>query len=336
MLQLREMNRPEIGLSTAVLYPTHLTEDALTAIAELGFPVAEVFLQSQEEYTPDFGAELDRRRRELGLRVHSLHLYATYFDLWSPYPRMIQETRHRFQRLLEIAGMLEVRALTWHGLRYGLNNPTLVAAFFDSMAWAGEQAQAAGVTLCIENVSWCYLRTARQVETIRQADLPVGFTFDAFQAGESGADPVALIHAMDSRLVTVHLADYAPAGPRHLPPGEGTLDWDAILHALQAEAGGLPELKRVIVVAGESIVMESSLERGIAAIFGAAAPLPEPPSVSEPEAPVAANIADLIELAKQHYEQAQAYLKAGDWTGYGNELDALRAVLDQLAELAAE
>ena len=105
---------------------------------------------------------------------------------------------------------------------------------------------------------------------------------------------------------------------------------------LQAEAGGLPELKRVIVVAGENIVMESSLERGIAAIFGAAAPLPELPSVAEPEAPVAANIADLIEQAKQHYEQAQEYLKAGDWTGYGNELDALRAVLDQLAELAAK
>jgi hypothetical protein len=106
---------------------------------------------------------------------------------------------------------------------------------------------------------------------------------------------------------------------------------------LQAEAGGLPELKRVIVVAGENIVMESTLERGIAAIFGAAAPLPEPPSVVEPEAPVvAANIADLIEKAQQHYEQAQEYLQAGDWTGYGNELDALQAVLDQLAELAAE
>jgi hypothetical protein len=30
------MNLLEIGLSTAALYPTHLTEDALTTIAELG------------------------------------------------------------------------------------------------------------------------------------------------------------------------------------------------------------------------------------------------------------------------------------------------------------
>jgi len=63
--------------------------------------------------------------------------------------------------------------------------------------------------------------------------LPVGFTFDTFQAGESGTDPAALIHAMNSRLTTVHLADHAPGSPRHLPPGEGALDWHAILRALQ-------------------------------------------------------------------------------------------------------
>jgi sugar phosphate isomerase/epimerase len=231
---------PEIGLSTAGLYPTYLTEDALTTIAGLGFRVVEVFLQAEGEYTPAFGAELDRRRRDLGLRVHSIHLYAPFFDLWVPYPRLIQETRDRFRRLLEVAVMLEVRALTWHGLRYGVDNPRLVSAFFEGTAWAAEQAQAAGVTLCIENVSWCYLRTPEQVMAIRQAGLPVGFTFDTFQAAESGTDPEPLIHAMDSRLTTVHVADYAPAGPRHLPPGAGTLDWPTILRALRAVGYGGP------------------------------------------------------------------------------------------------
>ncbi|MDY7078381.1 MAG: sugar phosphate isomerase/epimerase [Chloroflexota bacterium] len=234
------MNPLEIGLSTAAFYPTHLTEDALTTIAELGFRVAEIFLQTGEEYTPTFGTELDRRRRDLGLRVHSLHLYAPYFDLWAPYPRMIRETRDRFRRLLEIAAKLGASALTWHGLRYGVNNPRLIAAFFESAAWAGEQAQAASCTLCIENVSWCYLRAPEHVAAIRQAGLPVGFTFDTFQAGESSTDPAALIHAMDSRLTTVHLADYTPNGPRHLPPGEGTLDWPAILRALRAVGYGGP------------------------------------------------------------------------------------------------
>ncbi len=107
---------------------------------------------------------------------------------------------------------------------------------------------------------------------------------------------------------------------------------------LQAEAGGLPELKRVIIAAGDQIAMEPTLKESMAAIFGAqAAPTePKPPVPPLPEAPVAADIADLIEKAQQHYNQAREYLQAGDWAGYGNELDALKAVLDQLAELTAE
>jgi sugar phosphate isomerase/epimerase len=226
-------SHPEIGVSTAAFYPGSLTEDALVTIADLGFRVIEIFLQASEEYSAGFGAVLDRRRRRLGLEVHSLHLYASYFDLWSPYSRTAQEARSRFQRLLEVATMLDARALTWHGLRYGVDNPRLVAAFFESAKWAGEQARAAGLTLCIENVSWCYLRTPEQVQAITQADLPVAFTFDAFQAGESDVEPAALIRAMGDRLTTVHLSDYGPEGPRHLPPGTGGLDWPELLRALQ-------------------------------------------------------------------------------------------------------
>jgi sugar phosphate isomerase/epimerase len=221
-----------IGLSTAALYPIP-TEDALITIADLGFPVVEVFLQADEEYTLDFGRMLEQRRRELELSVHSVHLHALYFNLWTPYARTTQETRARFQRTLEIVATIGGRAITWHGLHYGIDNPRLIPAFFDSVAWAGEQAQAAGITLCIENVSWCYLRTPDHVAAILQAGLPVGFTFDAFQAGESDIDPAELIHAMASRLVTVHLSDFAPEGPRHLPPDQGTLDWPSILRTLR-------------------------------------------------------------------------------------------------------
>lgn len=229
----RKSNRlPSIGVSTASFYPHYLTEDALTVAAELGFPVAEVFLQVDAEYTPAFAAVLDRRRRAGGIAVHSIHLYATLFDLWSSYPRMAEETRARFLRLLELAARVEARALTWHGLRFGWDNPQLVAAFHESAIWAAEQAQAAGVTLCLENVSWCYLRTPDQVRRLAAQPAPLGFTFDSFQAGESGIDPAALIQAMNGRLKTVHLADYAPNGPRHLPPGDGVLDWPTILRTV--------------------------------------------------------------------------------------------------------
>jgi uncharacterized membrane protein (UPF0182 family) len=109
---------------------------------------------------------------------------------------------------------------------------------------------------------------------------------------------------------------------------------------LQAEGGGLPELKRVIVTTGDRIVMESTLAQGLASIFGSEA-LPAEPEVTPPvseesEETIPTDIISLIEEAQQHYDKAQEYLKAGNWTGYGEELEALKAVLDRLAELVVE
>ncbi|GAG23493.1 unnamed protein product, partial [marine sediment metagenome] len=123
-----------------------------------------------------------------------------------------------------------------------------------------------------------------------------------------------------------------------IPLGKSNLYVEPVF--LQAEVGGLPELKRVIVAAGEHIAMEPTLQESLAAIFGTEAPPtepePEPPAPPGPEEPVTTEIASLIEEAQQHYNNAQQYLKAGDWASYGEELDALEAVLDRLAELVAE
>ena len=84
--------------------------------------------------------------------------------------------------------------------------------------------------------------------------------------------------------------------------------------------------------------MKPTLRESIAAIFGTEVPPTEaelpPPTV--PEEPMPADIAQLIEEAQQHYDKAQEYLKTGDWAGYGKELDALKTILERLAELTAE
>ncbi|MEE8598673.1 MAG: UPF0182 family protein [Dehalococcoidales bacterium] len=145
-------------------------------------------------------------------------------------------------------------------------------------------------------------------------------------------------------VITEQLALWGRGGSRVIrgnllliPVGKSILYVEPVF--LEAEAGGLPQLKRVIVAAGEQIVMEPTLQESITTIFGAEA-LPtepgEPPAPVEPEEPVAPDMADLIAEAQEHYNKAQQYLQAGDWTGYGEELEALEAVLEQLAELTAE
>ncbi len=146
-------------------------------------------------------------------------------------------------------------------------------------------------------------------------------------------------------VITEQLALWGRGGSRVIrgnllliPLGKSNLYVEPIF--LQADAGGLPQLKRVIVAAGDRIAMEATLLESITAIFGsgAAPPVPvvKPPTTPVGEVPVTSNVTELINEARQHYERAQQALKTGDWADYGNELDALSAALDKLAEIVTE
>ncbi len=116
-------------------------------------------------------------------------------------------------------------------------------------------------------------------------------------------------------VITEQLALWSRGGSRVIrgnllliPLGESILYVEPIF--LQAETGGLPQMKRVIVVAGDQIAMEPTLAESLAAIFGTeTAPIEvvEPPTLPEPEEPVVIEIADLIEQAQLHYDQALQY-----------------------------
>ena len=135
-----------------------------------------------------------------------------------------------------------------------------------------------------------------------------------------------------------------------IPIGKSNLYVEPVF--LQAESGGLPELKRVIVATGERLAMRPTLAESTAAIFSEEEPQatagpssPAEPAVEPPEVqpvpaptslPAATNIAGLVEKAQQHYDAAQQFLKEGDWAGYGKELAALKEVLNQLQQLAVD
>jgi uncharacterized membrane protein (UPF0182 family) len=99
---------------------------------------------------------------------------------------------------------------------------------------------------------------------------------------------------------------------------------------LQAETSKLPELKRVIVASGDSVIMAESLDAALATLLGEPAPSTTEPQ-PEPE-PVTGSVRDLAASALEHYERAEEYLQQGDWAGYGAELDAMQRDLQALVE----
>jgi len=89
---------------------------------------------------------------------------------------------------------------------------------------------------------------------------------------------------------------------------------------LRAEQGQLPELKRVIAAYGDNVVMKETLAQALAALFAESGPSPIPRGAS-----------GRAQEALEHYRKAIQRLKAGDWAGFGAQLEAMRAILEQMA-----
>lgn len=192
-------------------------------------------LQTAGEYEPGFVRDLAARAHAGGTAVTSVHSFTGLHPLFDPYPRRREEGRRALLRAIDAAATLGARVLIWHGptrreLPEGVASERLRAMLAD----LSEAAAGAGVTLSLENVSWCLVRDAASVRVVRGWGVPIGFTFDPFQATESGVDGWELLDAMRGALVNVHLSDHAPGGRRHLPVGEGDIDWRDLLARLRA------------------------------------------------------------------------------------------------------
>ncbi|AQV97941.1 UPF0182 family protein [Cupriavidus necator] len=128
---------------------------------------------------------------------------------------------------------------------------------------------------------------------------------------------ISLWNQMGSRVIRGHL---------QVVPIENSILYVSPLY-LRAESGQLPELKRVIAAYGDRVVMEDTLGAALAALFKESAPAAIP-------AQGAANARAREALA--HYDRAIERLKAGDWGGFGAELDALRPLLEALGAGGAD
>jgi uncharacterized membrane protein (UPF0182 family) len=84
---------------------------------------------------------------------------------------------------------------------------------------------------------------------------------------------------------------------------------------LQAEGANFPQLKRVIAVAADKVVMEASLDEAINDLFGTQQPLQgsSPPPTPQPA----------LEQARMQLEEARKAIQQGDWTKFGTAMEGL-------------
>ncbi len=95
---------------------------------------------------------------------------------------------------------------------------------------------------------------------------------------------------------------------------------------LEAESGGLPEFRRVVVVHGDDIEWDDTLEGALAKIFGSTAPT-EPAPEGQPEEeevtpetdetePLSSRMQELLSQASEAFDRADQALRSGDLAQY--------------------
>ncbi|MBA2313566.1 MAG: UPF0182 family protein [Actinobacteria bacterium] len=109
---------------------------------------------------------------------------------------------------------------------------------------------------------------------------------------------------------------------------------------VQADDGGIPELKKVILVSGGQVIMENGFEAALSSLFG----LEQPPPVGEPPPPPGGGdnqpqqpqgeLGAIVAQAGRVYQQAQEALAAGDFETYGRLIERLGDLLDRAEQLS--
>ncbi len=128
-------------------------------------------------------------------------------------------------------------------------------------------------------------------------------------------------------------------GPIYVLPIERTLVYIQPIYLRSEDAErALPELRRVIVVIGDKIGFEQTLEESLrAALTGEGPQVEEPgrPPAEEPAAPTG-NVAELLQQAVEHFRRAEEALRNGDLATYQRENEAGRRAVEEAQNSAGD
>ncbi|MGH2682523.1 MAG: UPF0182 family protein [Actinomycetota bacterium] len=117
-----------------------------------------------------------------------------------------------------------------------------------------------------------------------------------------------------------------------IPIGQSFLYVQPLYLRSQQEETSIPELQRVIVVNGQQVAFAESMNDALAQLFGEAAP-EEPDEPTEPGEEPTGDVAALLAEAREHFQQAEEFLREGDLAGYQREIEAAQAAVQQAVQL---
>ena len=229
----------KVGLSTGGI---GFSEALLSQCRDAGVTEMEI---SEAGYGRFDFAAARRLSEQYGVHLWSLHLPFVPFetiDVSSPDKAVRQNTVQVLSEIIRRSGDIGIDKCVVHPsaeVRQECNRDERIACGQETLAALAAVGGECGVTVCVENLPRLNIgRDSSEVERLMQADSRLKACLDTNHFLTE--DVVCAIRRLGDRIVTLHVSDCDRVNERHWLPGEGNLDWHAIVQALcEVGYGGL-------------------------------------------------------------------------------------------------
>ena len=220
-----------LGVSLGI-FPT---EEIFSACALAGVRFIELSPRDGEyEMFFENSARIRKMAEDAGLTLRSLHLpFGTRINFCAPDPLDLSETMRMEKEMVHGAVALGVKYVIAHG---GIPYPQTERKKYleiarENIAELQKEASALGIHVCVESLlPSCIGRNSRELLYILSAHPDLRVCLDPNHLFDE--DHVALIRAVGKKIAAVHFSDYDGLDERHWMPGEGIINWSAIVAAL--------------------------------------------------------------------------------------------------------
>ena len=248
----------KIGLSSC---GKTINEALFAAYAAAGIDVMEIS-PGMDAYASLNYEEMAALSRKYGVEIRSFHLPFMPFDkIDISRPELAEASIAYLSELMERAASIGIKIFVVHPSGEPIaeaDRPARMAQAKESLARLAEVARTFGAVIAVEDLPrTCLGRSADDVEELISADPDLRVCFDTNHL--LTGDPIEFIHRLGHKFITTHVSDYDRVNERHWLPGEGVVDWTAILGALKDVGYDGPWLYELGFVCPNTILREREL-----------------------------------------------------------------------------
>ena len=223
------------GVSTSAFFPLPLKE-TFDILAQQPWNGIELMPQSPEECYPEFANtlfELSNGRFEF-CGIHFPQILAPF--LYNPYPSAFAFGQDLCRGLGELAGALKCSTIVIHGPWPNMSKDAFLDATLANLRLLCDTAVRHDVIIALENTPGSPIGSSPEtmIAFVKQLDRPnLSYTFDVTHTYQMQQDPMVYLRDLPS-IAHVHASDFdLETNARHLPPGQGVVNWEEIIGALR-------------------------------------------------------------------------------------------------------